>query len=144
LQNATAYELNAPQVASETIDDEAVVIHLHRGSYFSIRGVGSVIWSYLLGGVVPSEIVARLTRQYGDDQIRIAGDVESFIHLLKTEDLLRPRNEASPPGNDTGFADGPAAYEAPSLEKFTDMEALLLLDPIHDVDEQGWPNRPEG
>jgi hypothetical protein len=27
----------------------------------------------------------------------------------------------------------------PKLEKYTDMEDLLLLDPIHDVQEVGWP-----
>jgi hypothetical protein len=25
------------------------------------------------------------------------------------------------------------------LQKYTDMADLLLLDPIHEVDEQGWP-----
>jgi hypothetical protein len=29
----------------------------------------------------------------------------------------------------------------PLLRKYTDMRDLLLLDPIHDVDEQGWPVR---
>jgi hypothetical protein len=23
--------------------------------------------------------------------------------------------------------------------KYTDMQSLLLLDPVHDVDSQGWP-----
>jgi hypothetical protein len=26
-----------------------------------------------------------------------------------------------------------------SLRTFTDLQELLLLDPIHDVDEVGWP-----
>jgi hypothetical protein len=33
-------------------------------------------------------------------------------------------------------------FEQPVLEKFTDMEDLLLLDPIHEVNLQsGWPNQ---
>ena len=35
------------------------------------------------------------------------------------------------------------AYEHPVLQKYTDMEDLLLLDPIHDVDEAGWPARKQ-
>ena len=31
-------------------------------------------------------------------------------------------------------------FEAPILNKYNDMQELLLLDPIHDVDEAGWPN----
>ena len=27
------------------------------------------------------------------------------------------------------------------LGKYTDMQELLLLDPVHEVDEAGWPNR---
>ncbi len=30
-------------------------------------------------------------------------------------------------------------YATPTLSKYTDMEELLLLDPIHEVDAQGWP-----
>lgn len=30
-------------------------------------------------------------------------------------------------------------FEEPIFHKYTDMEDLLLLDPIHDVDETGWP-----
>jgi hypothetical protein len=29
------------------------------------------------------------------------------------------------------------------MSVYTDMEELLLLDPIHDVDETGWPVRAE-
>lgn len=33
----------------------------------------------------------------------------------------------------------PAGYRPPVLEVFADMQDLLLLDPIHDIDEVGWP-----
>jgi hypothetical protein len=31
-------------------------------------------------------------------------------------------------------------FSRPILTKYTDMKELLLLDPIHEVDETGWPN----
>jgi len=31
-------------------------------------------------------------------------------------------------------------FTKPELHKFTDMQDLLLFDPIHEVDESGWPN----
>jgi hypothetical protein len=32
-------------------------------------------------------------------------------------------------------------FESPTLAKFTDMEDLLLLDPVHEVSpDQGWPH----
>ena len=30
-------------------------------------------------------------------------------------------------------------FAPPRLEKYSDLEDLLVLDPIHDVDEAGWP-----
>ena len=30
-------------------------------------------------------------------------------------------------------------FVPPMLARFNNMSDLLLLDPIHDVDEQGWP-----
>lgn len=30
------------------------------------------------------------------------------------------------------------------LRAYADMEDLLLLDPIHEVHETGWPNQPGG
>jgi len=31
-------------------------------------------------------------------------------------------------------------FRAPTFEKFTDMQELILLDPIHEVDQSGWPS----
>jgi len=32
------------------------------------------------------------------------------------------------------------SYKAPELDTYEDMQDLILLDPIHEVDESGWPN----
>jgi hypothetical protein len=32
-------------------------------------------------------------------------------------------------------------WQAPELSIYEDMQDLLQLDPIHDVDETGWPAR---
>ena len=36
----------------------------------------------------------------------------------------------------------PATFTAPNLETFTDLQELLMLDPIHEVDAAGWPHKP--
>ena len=30
-------------------------------------------------------------------------------------------------------------YSTPVVEIFSDMQEILLLDPVHDVDKSGWP-----
>lgn len=36
----------------------------------------------------------------------------------------------------------PGAFLAPLIETVTDMENLLAIDPVHEVDGQGWPQTP--
>jgi hypothetical protein len=31
------------------------------------------------------------------------------------------------------------AWVAPTIQRYEDMQAMLLADPIHDVDQSGWP-----
>ena len=38
----------------------------------------------------------------------------------------------------------PAGTPKAVVDRYNDMRELLLLDPIHDVEETGWPNRREG
>ena len=35
------------------------------------------------------------------------------------------------------------AFDPPRLEKYSDMQDYLLIDPIHEVDEPGWPAKRE-
>jgi coenzyme PQQ synthesis protein D (PqqD) len=132
------YELSEPGTVAETIDGEAVVINLERGIYFSIRGVGLAIWTDLLAGSSPEDVVVSLCTRYSTIAARIPADVSAFLDQLTNEGLIRPSKR--PPCPPAAVAQA-ASYDVPSLEKYTDMEALLLLDPIHDTDEQGWPKR---
>jgi hypothetical protein len=47
---------------------------------------------------------------------------------------------ADVPGDDV---QGELPFVAPVLDKYTDMQELLLLDPIHEVDASGWPKLPD-
>ncbi len=72
--------------------------------------------------------------------------VGQFLDELKQEALIIPTTEPlaqSRTGTTAELAGNTVwekSFEAPILHKFTDMQELLLLDPIHEVDETGWPN----
>jgi hypothetical protein len=68
--------------------------------------------------------------------------VQRFLAELCQEELVVL--DASPNGTGADRHAGGSAQKRPydplQLHKFTDMEHLLLLDPVHDVDDQmGWP-----
>ena len=135
------FEINEPDVVAETIDAEAIVINLDRGVYYSIRGIGLVVWTDVIDGVDSEKIVDRLKHCPGAGQSQVPGEVTSFVDRLLNEKLIRPRGSAA--NLEPRFAPGSLQYSPPAIEKYTDMEALLLLDPIHDVDESGWPRRAQ-
>lgn len=134
-----AFQMNEPGVVAETIDGEAIVINLDRGIYYSIKGIGLAVWTDLIEGSDPQNIADRLRGCEGAETADVFQDVASFVERLVDENLIRPRAAGS--GVQPGFAIGSMSYARPLLEKYTDMEALLLLDPVHDVDDSGWPTR---
>ena len=41
-----------------------------------------------------------------------------------------------------GNGAGPPEYQSLCFEKYTDLADLILLDPVHDVSDAGWPHEP--
>ena len=141
----THFQVNSPNVIHEMIDGEVVLINLETGSYYSIDRVGAIIWDYLEKGLNSDQIEAAILAQYDGEQSEIAAGIQQLFDALQAEQLIVPGEAASANENlsDVNPAvDGQVkpSFEAPELHKYTDMEDLLLLDPIHDVDESGWPN----
>jgi hypothetical protein len=129
-----AHRINSPSVIHETIDDEVVIINLDKGHYYSLDGCGARIWTGLIGGATVADIAASFE---GADATIDAG-VRELTAELEAEGLIVPAEDGFPA---TPLPDGPAlAFETVKLQRYSDMEELLLLDPIHEVDQQGWPH----
>jgi hypothetical protein len=143
-----AYRINTPRVVHQTIDGETIIIDFNNGAYFSADGVGAVIWEQVAQNASVNDIVHALTQCYAGDHANIEREVERFLIELQRESLIVPLDGApSAPRVAPAIADqnltARPAFQAPSLLKYTDMQDLLLLDPIHEVDEQGWPIRKD-
>ena len=141
----THYRVNSPNVIHEVIDGEAVLVNLENGSYYSIDKVGADIWSLIERSTPVSQIIEAIDQQYEGDREAIEEGVNQLITELQQEALIVPdqaNNGSSPAIELDSAADNgeKPSFEPPMLHKYTDMEDLLLLDPIHEVDETGWPN----
>ena len=137
------FRANHPAVASEIIDGEAVIMNLKTGAYFSARGLGSRLWEWIEHGVSESAIQKLLADGYPDSATEAAASVPRFIDRLLEHDLIRPlpAGSSESPYLLKPLSPSGAPFAAPELEVYNDMQDLLLLDPIHDVDEAaGWPS----
>ena len=136
------FRVNSPQVISETIDGETIIIHLGTGIYYSFQD-GARVWDAIADSASVAEIVDALERQYDADRGTIEEAVNQVVGELQAEDLV-----ATTDGGADGHAELRVAadngdrqpFRAPKLTKYTDMQDLVLLDPVHEVDQTGWPH----
>ena len=124
-------------IVHETLDGEAVIINLQSGTYYSLQGVGAVLWQDLVRSTTVAELGRRLAIEavLADEALRPA--LDQFVAGLYDEALIAV--EPPPAGAPAEGAVPEVVREALALQRFTDVQALLALDPVHDVDEVGWP-----
>ena len=143
------YRVNRPQVAFESFGDETLLVNLESGCYYSLRGCSGQVLELIEKGYRVDAINASLSREFSGDPADIQAQITHFVEELTTEGILVPggsSSDPSPTGEATnGDVAAPASrppFQPPAVEKFSDMQDLLLLDPIHEVDEMGWPHQP--
>ena len=138
------YRVNAPHVIAETIGGETIIVHLSTGCYFSLGGSAVVIWEELAAGKPVSEVTQQLSLRYEADGAELDAAIARIIDELQREELI----VSAPDENGASSAATPvpeapaerAPFEQPTLSKFTDMQDIILLDPVHEVDARGWPH----
>ncbi|HXH98506.1 MAG TPA: PqqD family protein [Gaiellaceae bacterium] len=138
------YRINSPQVISETVADETIIVNLATGHYFNLQGTAVEIWDALERGEEVDGIVRSLGERYEAANGEIPEAVDGLVRELVENDLIVPEENrdavvvpavASPDG-----AGGRRPFVAPTLTTFTDMQDIILLDPVHEVDARGWPH----
>ena len=137
----TYYRTDVPNTASELFDGEVVIAHYGSGHYYSVSQGGALIWQGLRCGLSVAEIIDWLTGHFEADAATIRAQVEAFLARLGEEGLLieagAPKEIVVPP------TVAIEAWREPVFERFDDLQELLLLDPVHDVTEAGWPHRSD-
>jgi hypothetical protein len=143
---AKAFRIIAEHVASEVIDGEAVIMDLRTGNYFSATGAGAPMWEDLEAGRSYDQMLQSLIARYPIASRTLTDSLDRFLADLVANKLVEEMTveESSDDnrvsnGHDTSFAAN--VFEPPVLTMHTDMQDLLMLDPIHDVDSTGWPTR---
>lgn len=136
----TVFKVNAPHVISENVDGEVVIINLDSGTYYSTTGVGADVWALIERGHSLGQIV-QAARSAFDETASIDRAVGAFVKNLHEEALIVADPSTTPLETAPELPSATAApeFQEPVLNKYQDMKDMLLLDPIHDVDEAGWP-----
>lgn len=119
---------NEQQVAAKVMEGEAILINLSTGAYYSTPSTGGFIWSLIERRLSINEMVRAVTEHYDVARPQAEADVLRLCEELCAEGLAL---------QSVGVAQGVApeaagtrlSYEAPALEKYTDMAEMFALDP---------------
>jgi hypothetical protein len=130
-----------PQVAHECIEGEVIIPNLDTGFYHALNDIAATIWTMIAGGTSLETIVNDLALSTGVSDEVVKMMVASLVRDLEQQDLIDIEGESSRFVDDSQDAVVPkGAHDWPRIETYQDMKAALLLDPIHEVDETGWPS----
>lgn len=140
-ESVKGFEVNARRFASEEIDGEVIILDVEEGSYFSLGGSATSIWNAIGTGASLEAIKAWARRGFADgNRAEIGEAIDAVVETLAKEGIIG-QVEAKDSRALDALGTGAKIFEPARCEKFTDMQDLLTLDPIHDVDETGWPHR---
>lgn len=129
----------SPWVTHERLDDEVIAINLETGAYYALDGVAADCWALVAAGSSIDDTIGVICDRYEVDADRARTDIGGFVAELLAERLVVDTDDGAISELALPAATGPRPYTPPAVQKYDDLEDLLLLDPIHEVDEAGWP-----
>lgn len=140
----TLFISNHSKLVTETLDGEAIIVHLETGAYFSLRGSACFIWECLQAGCSLTQLAAQIQMHFIAPPDTLEADLQTFITDLLANDLVLIVTEIPSDSHSLlAPSNTPLPFDPPVAEKFTDMADLLLIDPVHEVQEAGWPFKKE-
>ena len=138
--------VNAPHVVHDTIDGETILVNLRNGNYYSLDACGGLIWEVLLRQGNLDVLAQALAAPGGAGREETSDAIAELIAALLKEQLVVADEETatvadpiSPEEISRLAQDLLVPFRKPEIRVYADMQDMLLLDPIHDTDEQGWP-----
>ena len=135
------YRHNDEHVAAEEFDGEFVLIHFARGTYFSLRHAAVDVWRQFRNGADPVVVAGRICERFSITAESGPAELKRCIQELIDQNLLCEVEAPGPPVEDWSSK----AWAAPAVEVYSDLQDLIVLDPVHEVDATtGWPRRAAG
>lgn len=120
-------------VVSDQFDGEAVVVNLESGAYYSLRDTAQEIWSLFKNNITRFGVINSFSNLTDAEKL----ELETYLDFLLSEGLIE-ENETKSEDNFTSSL----TFVGLTISKFDDMSNLIMIDPIHEADEdKGWPHK---
>ncbi len=129
----------------ERLDGETILINFDTGQYFSFQTTSAdVLWLVQAGVDAahwPAVLEAAFTGLVWDDDVD--AQVQGFLEGLVEVGVIEAAEGTGGPAQELPDDYARGEWAAPSVYANDDLADLLVIDPIHDASEDGWPqSRP--
>src|SRR5262249_13006794 len=135
---AEVFAVRAPDVVHETIDGETVIIDMANGAYYRLEAASARAWLRLLPGATAAGLCGGLGAAVEAASGGMEGGVGAFLDQAIECELVTKSNGVAPSASDA-LVGARTPFPGLAIHRFTDLQELLFLDPVHEVDESGWP-----
>jgi hypothetical protein len=116
-----------------------VIVNLYSGIYYSLRGTAAQVWIRTVQNYSVNEILTDFLLIYEDITTENRQQVSDLITDLLDKNLITGAQNRTAAKIEFDSTLPKKPFAKPEIEVFLDMQEILLLDPVHDVDKNGWP-----
>jgi hypothetical protein len=78
----------SPNATFQVVADEAILIHLHTGAYYSLNDVGTSFWQLLDGERSLADCAGQIAAEYNAPQEVVLSDLVELAEDLAAEGLV--------------------------------------------------------
>jgi hypothetical protein len=133
------FSINSNSSSLERLDGEVIIISFTTGQFYSAKGSGADVLSLLREGFSSENIVQILSNHYPSFEYEHSG-LDQFISSLLDAGII---HETTANKDTTAFKLpddlSRSLWDKPELLIHDEIHGLLLVDPIHDTNDEGWP-----
>ena len=134
------FQLNLQKVSLERLDGEIIILSFSSGYYFSTSGVGADILS-----LISENISCTLWKQILSNYFPVTeideNQIDEFIAKLLRFEIIQESEFSVDVKCDLPLDYQRTQWQVPELQVFSDMQNLLMVDPIHETSLEGWPEK---
>ena len=133
------FTIDSREVAHERLDGEVIAVHLPSGRYFSMCATSADLWFLVSSGVVRGSWREILEKEYLSAVPQ--EDLDLFATMCFEFGLVKEATDDAVLVPSATLPDDMArtGWTSPTIEAFDDLQDLILVDPVHETSDFGWP-----